>query len=107
MQHHLGEIIFTIGHTTRTLPEFVTLPQDVDVTLLGESEGRPIAPPWNVGFGNQGQQQGDEQQEHPEPVPSGGSQWEACRSASWRGLGLDGSISVARAGPPSEPSGKH
>jgi uncharacterized protein (DUF488 family) len=41
MQHQMGHIIFTIGHSTRTLTEFVALLRQVHVTLLGDVRSIP------------------------------------------------------------------
>lgn len=41
MNRHGGDAIFTIGHSTRTLAEFVSLLQQVDVTLLVDVRSIP------------------------------------------------------------------
>lgn len=41
MNHQAGDTIFTIGHSTRTLAEFVNLLRQVDVTLLVDVRSIP------------------------------------------------------------------
>ena len=41
MNHQAGDAIFTIGHSTRTLASFVSLLQQVDVTLLVDVRSIP------------------------------------------------------------------
>jgi uncharacterized protein (DUF488 family) len=41
MHQQMGDIIFTIGHSTRTLAEFAALLRQVDVTLLGDVRSIP------------------------------------------------------------------
>lgn len=41
MNHQAGDAIFTIGHSTRTLTSFVSLLQQVDVTLLVDVRSIP------------------------------------------------------------------
>jgi hypothetical protein len=41
MNRHAGDTVFTIGHSTRTLAEFVALLRQVDVTLLVDVRSIP------------------------------------------------------------------
>jgi uncharacterized protein (DUF488 family) len=41
MNTHTGETVFTIGHSTRTLAEFIALLRQVDVTLLVDVRSFP------------------------------------------------------------------